>query len=80
LVEAWGTIKADPAHLYAWALGNANPDIRMQGIWLVGQRGDRAYLERIAPMLKDADSGVRGMAAWAIVRILGAEYGRGLET
>ncbi|MGE0486392.1 MAG: HEAT repeat domain-containing protein [Gammaproteobacteria bacterium] len=79
LVEAWGTIEADPAHLYAWALGNANPDIRMQAIWLVGERGDRAYLERIAPMLKDDDAGLRGMAAWSVVRILGAEYGSGLE-
>lgn len=80
LLESWAEIEADPARIYAWGLGNDNADIRMQAIWLVGERKDRAYLARIGEMLGDPDTGVRGMAAWAIVRILGEQYEPGLET
>jgi HEAT repeat protein len=79
LVESWAWIDADPAHIYAWSLNNENADIRMQAVWLVGQRKDREYLEVIIPMLDDTDSGIRGMAAWSIVRIIGDEYDAGVE-
>ena len=80
LIESWAEVKADPASLYRWGLAHDNADIRMQAIWLVGERADRAYLEQVGAMLKDADSGVRGMAAWTIVRILGEHYEPGTET
>jgi len=79
LIESWASIEADPARIYAWGLGHDNADIRMQAIWLVGEREDRAYVGRIGEMLVDPDTGVRGMAAWAIVRILGEQYEPGLE-
>ncbi len=79
VIESWAYIKGDPTHIYTWALNNDNVDIRMQAVWLVGMRQDRDWLERIIPLLKDADSGVRGMAAWAIVRMLGDEYDPGVE-
>lgn len=80
LIESWGATKADPSRLYAWALDHDNADIRMQAIWLVGERKDAAYLEAVGKMLDDADPGVRSMAAWAIVRMLGEQYEPGLET
>ncbi|MCZ6773802.1 MAG: hypothetical protein O7G83_17740 [Proteobacteria bacterium] len=79
LIESWGWIDADPAKIYAWSLRHENSDIRMQGVWLVGQREDSEYLDEIIPMLKDDDSGIRGMAAWSIVRLLGDKYDPGVE-
>lgn len=79
LLESWASIDADPAHVYAWGLEHRNPDVRMQSAWLVGMRQDRAWLDAIIPMLKDSDPGIRGMAAWAIVRIAGDEYDPGVE-
>ena len=79
LVESWAWIKADAAKIYDWGLHNENADIRMQTVWLVGEREDREQLEIIIPMLKDEDSGIRGMAAWSIVRIIGDEYDPGVE-
>jgi HEAT repeat protein len=79
LLESWATIDADATKMFEWGLHNPNPDVRMQAVWLVGQREERAYLDEIAPLLKDTDTGIRGMAAWAIVRILGEEYDPGVE-
>jgi HEAT repeat protein len=79
LVESWAWIDADPKKIYAWGLNHKNPDIRMQSAWLVGQREDREYLDAIIPMLEDEDSGIRGMAAWTIVRMLASEYDSGVE-
>ena len=79
LIEAWARIDADAAPLVEWGLAHDNPDIRMQTIWLVGQRGERRFLDAIAPMLEDADSGVRSMAAWSIVRLIGDKYEPGVE-
>ena len=79
LIESWGWIDANPAKIYAWSLRHENPDIRMQAVWLVGQREDSEYLDDIIPMLKDDDSGIRGMAAWSIVRLLGDKYDPGVE-
>jgi HEAT repeat protein len=79
LLEAWASIEGDADKMYSWGLANADPAVQMQAVWLVGVRGDRAYLPKIGPMLKHEDSGVRAMAAWTIVRILGDEYDPGVE-
>ncbi len=79
LLESWAWIDADPGNVYEWGLKHENADIRMQAVWLVGEREDREYLEAILPMLKDEDSGIRGMAAWSVVRIIGDEYDPGVE-
>ena len=79
MIESWASIEGDATLIYDWGLGNDNPDIRMQAVWLVGARADSAYIERLKPFLQDTDSGIRGMAAWAIVRILGDRYEPGVE-
>ena len=79
LLESWATIDADPSKMFEWGLHNPDASVRMQAVWLVGERQDRKYLPIIGSMLQDADSGIRAMASWAIVRILGDEYDPGLE-
>lgn len=79
LLESWATINADPSKMYEWGLHNSDASVRMQAVWLVGERHDRKYLPIVGAMLKDPDSGIRAMASWAIVRILGDEYDPGLE-
>lgn len=79
LLESWATIDADPTYMLEWGLKNQDPSVRMQAVWLVGERHDRKYLKLIAPLLRDGDSGIRSMASWAIVRILGDEYDPGVE-
>lgn len=79
VIESWAYIDGDATRIYQWGLNSDNAEIRMQAVWLVGTRQDKAWLERIIPMLKDPDSGVRGMAAWSIVRMLGDEYDPGVE-
>ena len=74
LLEAWASIDADPSQVYEWGLGNNDADVRLQSVWLVGQRRDRDYLELLEPMLTGSeDPAVRGMAAWSVVRTLGPE-------
>ena len=70
LLEAWSNISSVPADIYKWGLTNGNPDIRLQGIWLVGYTEASEYLEEIVMFLDDDDSGIRGMAAWSTVRLL----------
>ncbi len=70
LLEAWSNISSIPADIYKWGLTNDNPDIRLQGIWLVGYTAASEYLNEIVMFLDDDDSGIRGMAAWSIVRLL----------
>ncbi len=79
LLESWATINADPSKMYEWGLHNSDASVRMQAVWLVGERHDRKYLPIVGAMLKDPDSGIRAMASWAIVRILSDEYDPGLE-
>ncbi|MEM7543035.1 MAG: hypothetical protein AAF384_15830 [Pseudomonadota bacterium] len=69
LIEAWANIDADPSRVYAWGLGHRDEGVRMQSIWLAGQRYDLNHLEQIASMLSDVDPGIRGIAAWAILRM-----------
>ena len=71
LVEAWEKVGADHSAIVEWALNNKNPDIRMQGVWLVGSKRDKRYLKAIMPMLKSSDEGVKGMAAWSVIKIIG---------
>jgi hypothetical protein len=71
LVEAWENITSDHSAIVDWALNNKNADIRMQGVWLVGAKKDSRYLKDIIPMLKSTDEGVKGMAAWSVIKIIG---------
>ncbi len=74
LLESWRRIEWDASEVYAWGLANQNIDVRMQTLWLVGQRQERGMLEKLAGFLGDKDPRIRGMAAWAIVRIAPEEY------
>ena len=80
LLESWGFISANPAKIYAWGLGHADPDVRMQTVWVIGQRRDAGAIPLLAPFLEDKDEGIRGMAAWSIIHIEGANYVEGVET
>lgn len=74
LLESWRAIDWDPSEIYVWGLANDSVDVRMQTLWLVGRRQDRAMLGELAKYLGDEDPGIRGMAAWAIVHIAPEEY------
>lgn len=78
LLESWGWIASDPSKVYDWGLAHEQADIRMQTIWLIGQRRDESGIGRLVPFLKDKDPGIRGMAAWAIVHIAGHRYVGGI--
>jgi HEAT repeat protein len=80
LLESWGWIASDATKVYDWGLAHREADIRMQTIWLIGQRRDETALSRLAPFLTDEDAGIRGMAAWAIVHIAGHRYVGGIPT
>ena len=80
LLESWGFISANPAKIYAWGLGHADPDVRMQTVWVIGQRRDAGAIPLLEPFLEDKDEGIRGMAAWSIIHIEGANYVEGVET
>ena len=80
LLESWGFISANPAKIYAWGLGHSDPDVRMQTVWVIGQRRDAGAIPLLAPFLDDTDEGIRGMAAWSIIHIEGANYVEGVET
>lgn len=69
LLESWRAIEWDASDIYAWGLANQNVDVRMQTIWLIGQRQERGRLEELAAFLADENPRIRGMAAWAIVHI-----------
>ena len=79
LLESWGAIQGNATEVLNWGLSHENPDIRMQAAWLVGRKGAAQYLEELATLLKDSDSGIQAMAAWSIVRILGDEFEEGVE-
>ena len=80
LLESWADVEGDAGPVIEWGLNNDNPDIRMQAVWLIGERYEKAYLDRIEPLLEDPDTGIRGMASWSIVRLLGDHYEPGTET
>ena len=70
ILEAWSNMSEIPAHIYKWGLENENPDIKLQGIWLVGQSGANKYLSNVVDAMDDIDPGIRGMAAWSTVMLL----------
>ena len=70
ILEAWSNMSEVPAHIYKWGLENENPDIKLQGIWLVGQTGANKYLSNVVRAMDDGDPGIRGMAAWSTVMLL----------
>jgi HEAT repeat protein len=74
LLESWRAIDWDASEVYAWGLANTNIDVRMQTLWLVGQRQERTMLGELAKYLDDENPRIRGMAAWAIVHIAPEEY------
>ncbi len=80
LVEAWAWIDASPAKIVEWGLAHTDTDVRMQTVWLIGQREARKYLDVLVPLLKDHDSGIRAMAAWSVVRLLADAYSPGTDT
>ncbi|MGR9090372.1 MAG: HEAT repeat domain-containing protein [Gammaproteobacteria bacterium] len=79
LLESWRAIDWDASDVYAWGLANKNVDVRMQTIWLIGQRQERGRLEELAAFLTDEDPRIRGMAAWAIVHIAPEQYTPGTK-
>jgi len=79
LLESWRAIEWDASEIYAWGLANKSIDVRMQTIWLMGQRQERDRLDELAKYLKDEDPGIRGMAAWAIVHIAPEQYTPGTK-
>jgi HEAT repeat protein len=74
LLESWRAIEWDASEVYAWGLANKNVDVRMQTIWLIGQRQERGRLKELASFLTDKNPRIRGMAAWAIVHIAPEQY------
>ncbi len=72
LLESWGWIDADAGPVLRWGLASTDPMVRMQAAWLAGQRTERARLDALLVLLDDADDGVRGMAAWSVVRLAGS--------
>lgn len=79
LLESWGWITSDPEAVYKWGLGHENADVRLQTLWLIGQRKDPEVLAKVATFLKDEDPALRGMAAWAIIHTAGERYVPGVE-
>ena len=79
LLESWGWIDSDASSVYAWGLTHEDADVRLQTLWLVGQRRDRSMLEPLAGFLDDSNEAIRGMAAWAIVHIAADAYSGLLE-
>jgi hypothetical protein len=74
LLEAWRAIEHDASDIYAWGLQHKNEDVRLQTLWLVGERQERGMLKQLGGYLNDASPAIRGMAAWAIVHIAPEEY------
>ena len=78
--ESWSAVESDPQALYKWGLLNQEADVRLQAVWLIGQRKDFSALTSIVKFLKDKDQAVRGMAAWAIIHTAGRGYVGGVES
>ena len=74
LLESWRGIDWDPSAVYTWGLAHEDIDVRLQTIWLMGERHERSKLELLAKFLDDESPRIRGMAAWAIVHIAPEEF------
>ncbi|MSR15428.1 MAG: HEAT repeat domain-containing protein [Gammaproteobacteria bacterium] len=80
LLESWGSISSNPDKLYAWGLAHEDADVRLQTVWLVGQRKDLGALSNISALLKDEVPAIRTMAAWSIIHAAASGYVGGTET
>ncbi|MBI4694837.1 MAG: HEAT repeat domain-containing protein [Gammaproteobacteria bacterium] len=80
LIESWGSITANPDSIFKWGLANADADIRLQTLQVIGRRRDKNVLEQVAGFLADEDPAIRGMAAWAIIHTVGDGTVAGVET
>ncbi len=80
VLESWGSIDADPLSVYKWGLAHEDADVRLQTVWLIGQRRDLTQISKMSSYLRDQDPALRGMAAWAIIRMAADKYISGLET
>jgi HEAT repeat protein len=80
LIESWGSITGDPDSVFKWGLANADADIRLQTLQVIGRRRDKNVMDQVAGFLKDEDPAIRGMAAWAIIHTLGDGTVAGVET
>ena len=69
LLESWRGIDWDPSEVYTWGLAHEDVDVRLQTLWLMGERQERNQLGLLATYLDDESPRIRGMAAWAIVHI-----------
>ncbi len=80
VLESWGWIAQDAGFLYRWGLAHPETDVRLQTLWLIGHRRDAAAVSDLAKFLKDADPGIRTMAAWAIIHSADGDFVGGVET
>lgn len=80
LLESWAWVESDPEIVYKWGLANPEADIRLQTIWMMGERKDKTAIARLTQFLSDEDPALRGMAAWAIIHTVGDRYTPGVET
>jgi HEAT repeat protein len=79
VLESWGWIDSDATKVYKWGLAHEHADVRLQTLWLIGQRQDRGMVEAAAGFLKDPDLAIRGMAAWAIIHVAADSYSGELQ-
>lgn len=80
LLESWGWIGGDATFLYTWGLAHEETDVRLQTLWLIGQRRDASAVGTITSYLKDPNPAIRTMAAWAIIHSAGGSFVGGVET
>jgi len=79
LLEAWRAIEHDASDIYAWGLEHRSEDVRLQTLWLIGERQEHHMLAKLGEYLTDESPAIRGMAAWAIVHIAPEEYAPGTK-
>lgn len=79
LLEAWRDIEWDPSEIYEWGLAHDDPDVRLQTLWLIGERKEHSKIALLASYLDDENPRIRGMAAWAIIRIAPEGFATGTK-
>lgn len=81
MIESWAWIDDDRVNeIIKWGLRQAHADLALQALWVIGWRREETYFDRITPLVRDKDPAVRGMAAWAVVRVHGKSVDCGGET
>ena len=79
LLEAWRGIDWDPSEIYEWGLAHDDLDVKLQTLWLMGERKERSKIALLASYLDDENPRIRGMAAWAIIRISPESFNTGTK-